>query len=195
MPGRKHAGREAGLSEIKEGMVLLAKWVYGQLVGALTHPAGGSGIVEEITETGYNVASAEADQRAKIVASMRSKLGKKYLLGVEVKPGQDSDTWDCSEAVEDAYRDAGLTIPDGARFQYEACQPVKNPKPGDLFFLWSDKRGMIGHVMVLTDLETVVHAVGGRGVVEDPVSMWEHHERGRGWRRHVDFARPSEDRA
>lgn len=145
---------------------------------------------------GEPVAAEEGRQRAAVVEFMRSQLGKRYELGSEVQPGHEDEaqSWDCSESVEAAYRVAGLPMPDGAQFQYDACQPVPAPKPGDLGFLWSDKRGMIGHVMVCSTEETVIHAVGGRGVVEDPTLTWEHHVRWRGWRRHVDFARPPEDR-
>lgn len=143
------------------------------------------------------IAVQEAGQRSRIVAFMRSQLGKGYQLGVEISDGSEgaAKTWDCSEAVEHAYELAGLLIPDGAQQQYDACQAVPGPAAGDLGFLWSDTRGKIGHVMVATGDGTVVHAVGGRGVVEDPVDRWAHHPRWRGWRRHVDFARPPEDRA
>ena len=143
---------------------------------------------------GDGVAAEEARQRIKIVAFMRQNLGDKYLLGIEVKPGEDSDTWDCSEIVQGAYARARMAIPDGSPYQYDACQPVPSPKPGDLGFLYNEKWGRIGHVMVATESDTVIHAVGGRGVVEDPISKWISNPRWRGWRRHVDFARPPEDR-
>jgi len=150
-----------------------------------------------ISSTGYNREVDEAAVRARIVAFMLSQLGKPYKLGVEITPGKEAwaSEWDCSELVEAAYRLARHVMPDGARFQFAATQPIRSPKPGDLFFLWSDKLNYIGHVMAATGRGTVVHAVGGRGVVEDPMSMWEYHARGRGWRRHVDFARPREDMA
>lgn len=150
-----------------------------------------------IEGTGYNAAIEEQEKRAHIVAFMRSQLGKKYRLGAEVLPGHEAlaEEWDCSESTEAAYRLAGVPIPDGAQAQYDFCRPVSFPKPGDLGFLWSDKRGMIGHVMCYAGHGTVIHAVGGRGVVEDPMSNWDHHARWKGWRRHPDFSRPPEDRA
>lgn len=143
------------------------------------------------------IALEEERRRDAIVAFMRQQLGKGYMLGVEVRAGQEADAerWDCSEAVEHAYALAGMVIPDGAQQQFDACQAVRSPHPGDLGFLWSDKRGMIGHVLVAADHGSVIHAVGGRGVVEDPAAQWEAHPRWRGWRRHPDFARPKEDRA
>lgn len=152
--------------------------------------------VQYIEGTGYSREAEEDGQRRRVVAFMREQLGEKYQLGIEVQPGQEdaADIWDCSEEVEAAYRVAGLTIPDGACYQFDFCRPVPAPKPADMFFLWNDGKGRIGHVGVFTGAGTVVHAVGGRGVVEDPVAMWEHHKRFRGWRRHPDFARSPEER-
>lgn len=147
--------------------------------------------------SGYDRQAEEDRQRAAVVAYMRSKIGTPYKLGAEVAPGQEAEAGllDCSESVEAAFRVAGMVIPDGSPYQYDHCRPVKAPKLGDLGFLWSDKWGRIGHVMVATDAGTVLHAVGGRGLVEDPVSLWEGIPRWRGWRRHPDWARPAEDRA
>lgn len=144
--------------------------------------------------TGYSVSEDEAQKRAQIVAFMRSQLGKSYKLGHEVKPYTDSELWDCSEITEQAYGRVGLSLPDGSPYQFEACQPVRSPLAGDLGFLWSDSWKRIGHVLVYTGEGTVVHAVGGRGVVEDPRGMWELHTRWRGWRRHVDFSRSPDER-
>lgn len=98
---------------------------------------------------------------------------------------------DCSELVEACFSCAGMSIPDGAMNQYFFCRPVGVPLAGDLGFLWSDKRNMIGHVMVSTGHGTVIHAVAGRGVVEDPDTVWTHNPRWRGWRRHPDFYIPT----
>lgn len=134
--------------------------------------------------------------RAAVVAFMRSQAGKPYHLGVEVQPGRESDAseWDCSELVEAAYRTAGMSIPDGSPSQYMYCRPTSVPKAGDLHFLWSEKWGRIGHVLVDSGEGTVLHAMGGRGVVEDPAYQWTSHARYRGCRRHPDFALPREER-
>jgi cell wall-associated NlpC family hydrolase len=144
--------------------------------------------------SGYSVEVEEAGKRGHIVAYCRAQLGLPYRLGEEVEPGEDPDAWDCSELTEGAYRAIGMPLPDGARYQFEDTQAVPRPLPGDLGFLWSDARGMIGHVMVATGEGTVVHAVGGRGVVEDPQDRWERHPRWKGWRRHVGFARAPHER-
>jgi cell wall-associated NlpC family hydrolase len=149
--------------------------------------------------TGYSREQDEEDQRSRAVAFMRSQIGKGYSLGVEVKPGdeEDSPLWDCSEFTEAASRQAGWSpvLPDGAWQQYDVCRPVDHPRAGDLGFLWSDKRGMIGHVMMATGHGTVIHAVIERGVVEDPAEMWSSHPRWRGWRRHPGFSRDGDAQA
>lgn len=177
----------------------LLDMLFGVLAERTAEPEGADphtafGIAHEITATGYQVEAAEDLLRARILRSMREDLGDAYQLGVEVKMGEESDLWDCSEKVEDAFRDAGEDIPDGARYQYEHCLPVVIIKPCDLGFLWSDKRGMIGHVFMFTDRGTVIHAVGGRGVVEEDAGRWLAHRRYRGARRHPVFLRPKEDR-
>ena len=166
--------REAGASE-------------GSKIGTFSMP---------IEATGYSVDAEEIETRRKIVEFMRSQLGLPYRLGAEIQPGHETEATesDCSESVEAAYRVCGKFIPDGAQQQYDFCQTIKNPLPGDLGFLWSDKRGKIGHVMMYTEMYTFIHAVGGRGVVEDPISMWDTNPRFRGARRHPDFSRPLTER-
>ena len=145
--------------------------------------------------SGYDREAEEARQRADVVAYARRQLGEPYKFGIESPEDKDLDAWDCSELYQHAFRAAGLHLPDGAQAQYDFCRPVRAPKPGDLGFLWSDKRNMIGHVFVATAEGMVVHAVGGIGVVEDPISLWEHIPRFRGWGRHPDWALPIEERA
>ena len=153
----------------------------------------GTEVRVELT-SGYSVDMEEKNRRKTIVGYCRQQLGKNYHLGVEHDNPISPAEWDCSELVEKAYELANMSIPDGARYQFEATQAVPKPEPGDLGFLWSDVRRMIGHVMVYTGEGTAVHAVGGRGVVEDPISGWEKHPRWKGWRRHVHFARAPHER-
>ena len=156
--------------------------------------AGLTGMVN-LPTFGEDMGAEELRQRADLVSFMREQLGKTYHLGVEVTNREhDSSEWDCSELTEAAYRLVHLMLPDGAQQQFDATDGVNKPRGGDLGFLWSDKRGMIGHVMMHTGEGTVVHAVGGRGVVEDEIERWETHPRWRGWRRHNDFSRPPEER-
>lgn len=168
--------------------------LFSVLVNLLTKQSlGGAGVTWNTTfgSTGYSRSEEEDGQRAVIVAFMRSQLGKMYQFGIEIAPGEEEEAsaWDCSELTEAAYRRVGMPFPDGAQQQYDDTLPCELPLPGDLGFLWSDKRGKIGHVMVYADHGVLIHAVGGRGVVEDPCHKWETNPRWRGWRRHRGFAR------
>ena len=169
-------------------------WLKDAMRGAAL---GEAGIVADIISTGFDADADEIAKRSQIVQYMRAQIGKPYRLGAEVKPGAEWDAYDldCSEATEAAFRIACLPLPDGAQNQFNATQPVKEGRPGDLHFLWSDKRAMIGHVMVDSGAGTVIHAVGGRGVVEDPLTMWSVIPRYRGVRRHQEFAREPHERA
>lgn len=158
--------------------------------------SGAATTMLDLPTFGEGPAAEEARQRAAIVAFCRGELGKPYRYGTEHPLGEPADDWDCSELSHHAYNGpAGLPLPDGARFQFDETQPVVRGLAGDLHYLWSDKLGYIGHVMVDSGEGTVIHAVSGRGVVEDPIERWTAHPRYRGVRRHVAFARPPEDRA
>lgn len=151
----------------------------------------------ELPTLGESVATEEQRKRGMIVAYARSQLGVPYKLGAEVDLDnlmEKQSALDCAELSQACYSYAGISLVDGSNYQYEACQPVKTPQPGDLGFLWSDKWGRIGHVMIYAGGGVVIHALGGHGVIEDIDSKWETHPRWRGWRRHIDFARPPEDR-
>lgn len=168
--------------------------LFWELVSLLTSAGLGKGAVTGsiVLPTGYSRDAEEDAQRQDIVDFARSQLGKQYQLGIEVGYGQEgeAEAWDCSELTEAAYRAIGLRLPDGAQQQFDATLPILEPRKGDLGFLWSDTRGKIGHVMVCSDhLGALIHAVGGRGVVEDLRAKWETHPRWRGWRRHHDFQR------
>ena len=176
--------------------MLLKPWyetLFWELVSLMTSAGLGPGAVtgSVVLPTGYSRKAEEDGLRQKIVEFMRSQLGKAYHLGVEVEWGQEGEAqeWDCSELTEAAYRLAGLTLPDGAQQQFDATAGILEPLEGDLGFLWSDTRGKIGHVMVRSGHGALIHAVGGRGVVEDLAAKWETHPRWRGWRRHHDLSR------
>lgn len=152
----------------------------------LTMPEGMTGVYMELG-SGYSRQAEEDRIRLEIVRYCRSQIGKPYKLGMEVPLGDDPSEIDCSELVEHAYFAGGKHIPDGSPYQFDFCRAVLSPVHADLGFLWSDKWQRIGHVFVFTGSGTVVHAMAGRGVVEDPVDQWQGHPRFRGWRRHPDF--------
>ena len=176
------------------------RMVEGILRGILARPSGanqGSVSVQVPLGSGYSREAEENEKRTRIVSFVRAQLGEEYIFGKEVQPGQEdqASAWDCSEVIESAYRRATMRIPDGAQAQFNYCRPVKVPKAGDLGFLWSTRRGIIGHVMCVAENKTLIHEVSGRGVVQDPIEVWEKNPRFRGWRRHPDFICPVEERA
>lgn len=159
-------------------------------------PAGAQ-TVAVVLPTGYDRAAEEARQRLDICEFVRSQVGKPYHLGVEVPLDiNDPAEWDCSELTENAYRRAGLKLPDGSNYQFDFCQPVREPLGGDLGFVWSDTWGRIGHVVMCMGDGSIIEARGKpvSHVQVAPMHDWESHPRWRGWRRHPDFARPKEDR-
>ena len=162
------------------------------------HPPAGAAfpVVSVPLGSGYDRKAEEWRQRAAVVSYLRSQLGDPYVYGKEIMPGHESeaDGGDCSEYVEAAYRVAGLVIPDGCVNQRPYCRRVKAPKAGDLIFLNPNKNG-IPHVLTCTGEGTVVHALGGKGVVEQPLSIWELHQRFAGFYRHPSFMCPMEERA
>lgn len=146
--------------------------------------------------SGYDREAEEKQQRGAVVAYMRSQIGDPYKYGAEIQPGHEAEATagDCSEYVEAAFRVAGLYIPDGCVNQKAHCRRVKAPKLGDLLILKPNKNG-IPHVMVCTDDGSVIHALGGVGVVEQPLIQWADHVRFDGYYRHPDFSLPVEERA
>ena len=176
------------------------------LLGFLSRPASAATGAKclSLTRTlpsGYSAEREEERTRAKLVNYMRSQIGDRYKLGAEILPGHEmeADEGDCSEYIEAAYRIAGKSMPDWSPNQYAHTQAVHEPKPGDLGFVFSLKWKRVGHVVMATAEGTIIHAEGGRGVVEDSmaprVAKWQAQGRWMGWRRHIDFARPPEDRA
>ena len=147
--------------------------------------------------SGYDRDLEEMSRRRSVCDYALSQQGKPYKLGVEVGAGEEAEFWDCSELVQEAYRQAGMTIPDGSFAQFDFCRPVKEPKLADLGFLWNDKWGRIGHVAIFIGGDMLVDAVGGSvGRVRlAHQSLIEESPRFRGWRRFPDFQWPLEDRA
>jgi hypothetical protein len=182
----------------------LWRGIYSLLLSQLTKaqlnaPAGAKVVTKLMTlNSGFDAVAAEMIQRMKIVEYMRALVAGRvhYKYGAEIAQHQRVVTEsDCSEAVEAAYREAGVPgMPDGAIYQKAVCQRVRSPKPGDLLFLGPNANG-IPHVMISSGAGTVLHVVKERGAVEDPHGMWLTHQRSLGWFRFIGFLRPPEDRA
>lgn len=175
-------------------------WTDAQLARAGAGPEALRASVTTLQDlpTGYDRVAEEARERAAVVAYMRSQVGDRYKYGAEILPGQEAAAveGDCSEYNEAGFRVAGKHMPDGVVNQRAYCRPIKVAaiKPADLICLKPNAKG-IPHVMVCTGEGTVIHALGGVGVVEQPIGQWLGHPRFDGAWRHPEWMRPPEDRA
>jgi gamma-D-glutamyl-L-lysine dipeptidyl-peptidase len=96
------------------------------------------------------------------LAVARSFLGTPYLWG-----GLGRDGIDCSGLVHLAFRITGVGVPRDAADQAGAAEPVREPRPGDLYFFGRPDE-LVGHVGFVTELG-MLHASQGVGVVEEPM--------------------------
>lgn len=93
------------------------------------------------------------------VAVARSYLGSPYLWG-----GMSQGGIDCSGLVHMAYRRLGRLVPRDAGPQESAAAPVDEPRHGDLV---TYGREATTHIAFWLGDGRILHAAGGRGVVEE----------------------------
>lgn len=131
---------------------------------------------------------------AKFKTLVTGQLGKPYVFGAEVKlDDPEPKAFDCSELVEWAFAQVGVTVPDGSMNQYEQSDPTDHPKLGDVGFF--RKEGVATHhVGMVYDDKSVIEARGfqqsleNEGIKSNCVllrarSKWEHFSEFTGWRR------------
>lgn len=102
------------------------------------------------------------DGRADL-AFARERLGLPYLWG-----GTSPQGLDCSGLVHLVHRELGRVVPRDAHDQQAACRPVTvaEAQPGDLYFFARDGEPA-HHVGIVTGPGRMIHAAGGRSVVEE----------------------------
>jgi gamma-D-glutamyl-L-lysine dipeptidyl-peptidase len=93
------------------------------------------------------------------VEEARAYLGTPYLWG-----GMSEHGIDCSGLVHMAWRRLGRLIPRDASQQAGAAASVEKPRPGDLAVYGADE---ITHIAFWLGGGRILHAAGGRGVVEE----------------------------
>jgi cell wall-associated NlpC family hydrolase len=94
------------------------------------------------------------------VEAARAYLGAPYLWG-----GMTAAGIDCSGLVHVAWRRLGRLVPRDAWQQAEAGSPVAEPRYGDLAVYGGDG---VSHIAFWLGEGRILHAAGGRGVVEEP---------------------------
>lgn len=83
--------------------------------------------------------SASASNVLQIAAATAS--GAYYSYG-----GAGSKGFDCSGFTSYVFRQMGIELPHSSSAQRGIAQPVSNPQPGDLVFVYNGGGGSIGHV-------------------------------------------------
>ncbi len=107
----------------------------------------------------------------------RSLVGKsEYRRGA--RPEQAPNIVDCSSMVKWIYGQMGIWLPRYTIDQRESGRVVSRPREADLVFnsgwrsyYWNDPSDGVGHVGIVSDSGTVIHAANRKlGVIESP---WE----------------------
>lgn len=103
---------------------------------------------------------AVADQ---IIETGKKYLGAPYVLGASTAR---TDIFDCSSFTYRIFAENGITLPRTSRAQSELGTPVPltELRKGDLIFFDTDKDGVINHVSVVMDQDTLLHAATSTGV-------------------------------
>lgn len=89
-----------------------------------------------------------------------AQIGEPYVWG-----GIGGDGYDCSGLVQRAYLAEGIRLPRTASWQYMATLPVYKAERGDLVFFSAVPRGIVAHVGIALDSETMIHASAVKGEV------------------------------
>lgn len=132
--------------------------------------------------------------RMGLVDKARLLLGIPYDFGAEwVDISKPPEALDCSELVENVYKQNGLRMPDGSQNQFIFTSSTGNPLPGDLgFFGRGGNPYQVYHVGMVFDTYSVIEARGfdpkssfetGK-VILRPRLAWEKYSSFLGWRKH-----------
>lgn len=129
-------------------------------------------------------AQAIGSLRSRMKARLIAQVGKPYVFGSEVAlTCQDPDQFDCSELGQWFHAIEGVTVPDGAKYQFAACIPIPLDALDvcDPIFKSSPEKG-IYHVGYYIGNGKLVEAKGKNyGVVVSSLSSWTEHAEAGGY--------------
>jgi peptidoglycan endopeptidase LytE len=98
-----------------------------------------------------------------IIETGKKYLGAKYLFGA---PVTRTDVFDCSSFTYRVYQENGIALPRTSREQAMIGTeiPLSDIRTGDLIFFDTNGDGIINHVSIVVDSETLLHAATSTGV-------------------------------
>jgi len=98
-----------------------------------------------------------------IIETGKKYIGAAYLFGA---PTTRTDVFDCSSFTYRVYSENGITLPRTSREQAMVGTevPLASVRKGDLMFFDTDGDGIINHVSIVVDSETLLHAATSTGV-------------------------------
>ncbi|THD15629.1 hydrolase [Anoxybacillus ayderensis] len=98
-----------------------------------------------------------------IIETGKKYIGAAYLFGA---PTTRTDVFDCSSFTYRVYSENGITLPRTSREQAMVGTevPLASVRKGDLIFFDTTGDGVINHVSIVVDSETLLHAATSTGV-------------------------------
>ena len=110
-----------------------------------------------------NVPLSWEERANAIIETGKKYVGAKYLFGA---PTTRTDVFDCSSFTQRVYRENGITLPRTSREQAMVGTevPLASVRKGDLMFFDTDGDGVINHVSIVVDANTLLHAATSTGV-------------------------------
>ncbi|WP_035020366.1 C40 family peptidase [Anoxybacillus flavithermus] len=110
-----------------------------------------------------NVPLSWEERANAIIETGKKYIGAKYLFGA---PTTRTDVFDCSSFTYRVYSENGITLPRTSREQALVGTevPLASVRKGDLIFFDTDGDGVINHVSIVVDSETLLHAATSTGV-------------------------------
>ncbi|WP_461201532.1 C40 family peptidase [Anoxybacillus sp. TBDG-1] len=110
-----------------------------------------------------NVPLSWEERANAIIETGKKYMGAKYLFGA---PTTRTDVFDCSSFTYRVYSENGITLPRTSREQAMVGieVPLASVRKGDLIFFDTTGDGVINHVSIVVDENTLLHAATSTGV-------------------------------